>query len=164
MGTVRSVACFLLIVAPLAGCSRPARLAYEEDLARTPAGASHGVHSERLLAVMRGLDRLTRERLPQDVDVESEREVRVEELVELARAIADSAEQIPQAAFQAALTEPERVAFHQRAALLRERALALARDARALSPAQRARATAELKETCDGCHAEFRAPREADGG
>jgi len=155
-----SLAVLLLL---LAGCSRPARLAYEQELVRTPSGAHHAVHSERLLEVMRGLDRLTRERLPKDVDVESAREARVEEFVELALAIAASAEQIPQAAFQASLTGPERVEFHQRAALLREHALALARDARGLSPEQRARASAELHQACEGCHAEFRSPRrEAD--
>jgi hypothetical protein len=163
MPAARLLPRLVLLGSLLAGCQTPARRAYEEELARTPAGAHHGVHTERLLGVMRGLDRLTGERLPQDLDVESAGEVRVEELVELAEAIAASAEEIPQAAFQASLTEPERVAFHQRAALLRERALALARDARTLSPEQRAQATSQLRDVCDGCHAEFRAKRGADG-
>jgi cytochrome c556 len=146
----------------LAGC--PARHAYQEELSQAPPGEHHAVHTERLEQVMRGLDRLAEERLPQGVDVESTREARIAELVEVANAIAVSAERIPQAAWtEGSLTNPERVAFHQRAVRLRERARALADGAPTMTPAQRADAVAALRAACDGCHAEFRAPREPDG-
>jgi hypothetical protein len=152
----------LAVGGTVAGCTRPAPVVYEQELSEAPGPARHAVHSERLTQVMRGLDRLDQERLPQGLDLEVASGPWVAELVAVAQAIARSAEEIPQAAFQASLTESEHVAFHQRAALLRERALALARGAEQMSPEERSRAVVELRETCDGCHTEFRAPRESD--
>jgi cytochrome c556 len=147
---------------PLAGC--PARRAYQEELSQSPPGEHHAVHTERLEQVMRGLDRLSEERLPQGVDVESSREARIAELVEVANAIAASAERIPAAAWaEGSLTNPQRVAFHQHAARLRDRALALADGAPTMTPEARAEAVAGLRDACDACHAEFRAPRDPDG-
>lgn len=144
----------------LAGC--PARQAYREELAVTPAGSRHAVHTERLQRVMRGLDRLVRERPPQELDLDAASDPWLEELVATARDIAASAEEIPEAAWsEGSLTGPQRAEFHRRAALLRERALALADGAPAMTVEQRAEALNELQAVCDGCHAEFRAPRDA---
>jgi len=113
---------------------------------------------------MRGLDRLTRERPPQELDLETASDPWLDDLVATARAIAASAEEIPQAAWSDdSLTGPQRAEFHRRAALLRERALALARGAPDMTVAQRAEATSALRAVCDACHAEFRAPRATSG-
>lgn len=152
----------VVALAAVAACS--AREAYREELAETPAGSRHAVHTKRLQRVMRGLDRLTRERPPQELDLETASDPWLDELVATAEAIAASAEQIPEAAWsEGSLTGPERAEFHRRAALLRERALALARGAPDMTLEQRAEATRELSAVCDGCHAEFRAPRPAPG-
>jgi len=111
---------------------------------------------------MRGLDRLTRDRPPQELDLEAASDPWLGEIVAAAEAIAASAEEIPQAAWaDGSLTGPKRAEFHRRAALLRERALALANGAPQMTVAQRAEALSELSAVCDGCHAKFRAPRDA---
>ncbi|NNL66672.1 MAG: cytochrome c [Myxococcales bacterium] len=156
----------------LVACQGSAPDAYEEELAREPAASRHAVHSERLAEVMKSLDRLANERLPPEMDVETASGPWVAELVDVSEAIARSSEQIPQAAFQASLTRSEHVTFHQAAALLRERALRIAREAETMTPAERRGAVLDLRESCEGCHQDFRAPpedatdaaREADGG
>ena len=62
------------------GCARPAWVRYEERLEETAPASSHAVHAERLVEVMRGLDRLVEERLPRDMDKGWERDRRVEDL------------------------------------------------------------------------------------
>ncbi|MBW2315770.1 MAG: hypothetical protein JRH10_16470 [Deltaproteobacteria bacterium] len=128
-----------------------------------PTGAEHAVHTERLLGVMRGLDRLTEERPAETSDLEAANEASTAELVETARAIAASAEQIPQAAWSyGSLTTPERAAFHRRAATLRELALGIARDAEHMRLEQQVQAAWDLRDACDGCHSEFRGPRKLE--
>ncbi|MDX1649494.1 MAG: hypothetical protein R3263_06540, partial [Myxococcota bacterium] len=111
---------------------------YQEELARTPPAAEHAVHAERLADLMRGLARLTRERLPQALDVESARARRASGVREAAQAVAASEEL---------------------AATLEARARELASRAGDLpEPALRAR-LASLEEVCQRCHARFRIPR-----
>jgi cytochrome c556 len=147
-----------LLACGLAACAPPAQLSYEERLERTPAPAEHGVHSERLQQVMGGLERLSRERLPQAMDVREARERRVAVVVSVALAMADSAERIPAVVADVELEGEAREAFLGHAEALRRRALALAEAAPHLSmPALRAELDS-VEATCQACHQRFRPP------
>lgn len=149
-----------------AACGGPAQLRYEQRVEKTPAAAEHSVHSERLVELMRGLDRLRFERLPKAMDVEIERERQVREIEEVARSIARSAEQIPAAADRAQLDETERQEFLERADILRRKAEALGEESRRLTSEQLRAEVEAISETCDGCHARFRigSLRDPSGG
>ena len=150
-----------LLLGGVPGCGAPAQLRYEEALARTPAPAAHAVHGERLADLMRSLDRLQGERLPQALEVGVERERRAAAVREVALAMARSAAQIPEAA-----PGPEdpalRAEFLANARELERRARELA-DVAPDSPGgafdTRFRA---LEATCERCHARFRDGRSAE--
>lgn len=141
----------------------PARVRYEERLEDTAPAAAHGVHAQRLVEVMRSLDRLTEERLPQAMDADWEREQRVAEIASVAGAIAASARQIHTASDVRGLSHAEQRVFAGRALALEQRADALARDAATLTPEEIDLRVKELRESCAACHARFRdAPMEGD--
>jgi len=146
----------LVLALAAAGCAPPARVRYEERLEEVAAPAEHAVHSERLQEIMRGLDRLSRERLPQAFDVEAERKRRVAAVVEHALAMAESASRIAAAAPQAELEGPRLAAFEERARTLRERSLGLAREAPQLTVAEMHVRLEAIQDTCHACHARFR--------
>jgi hypothetical protein len=137
-----------------AGCSIPAQERYERRLEAAAGEEVHAVQSERLERVMRGLEELARERLPQALDVGALREARLREVGRVARGIAADAAGIPEAA---GAVDPEtRVELAMRAGDLQQRALALAAAAEA-GDARAARETARaLEDACAGCHERFR--------
>lgn len=150
-----------LLAAWLVACAPPAAERYEEELARTAPAAEHAVHAARLAELMRGLDRLTAERLPQAMDVQTERARRAERVRAAAEAVADSAARIPDAAgsFVAGLDEAERAVFTGLAETLEARAGRLAAEA-AVRPAPELEAgLEEVRGVCDACHVRFRIPR-----
>ncbi len=159
----RALACMLAAAAPVGsaiGCHGPAQVRYEEQLERTPAPAAHAVHSDRLAELMRALDRLRDERLPQAMEVGLERERRAEAVRAVALDLARSADRIPDAA-PAKLDAAERAEFDSLAHALERRALDVAdaaprASARALEDRVRA-----LEESCDRCHARFRVPKDS---
>jgi hypothetical protein len=152
-------------VAPLAvlACAPPARVRYEERLEATTPAEAHAVHAERLVAVMRGLDRLVEERLPRAMDEEWERERRVEELVTVARALASSARRIHTRAEARDWSHAEQRAFAGRALVLEQRADALAESAATLTPEEVSERVEELREACAACHRRFRDPLPGEG-
>jgi len=153
------VAGVLLAAAIGAGaCRGPALWQYEEALAETPAPAAHAVHEGRLAALMRDMDRLRDERLPQAIDPEADAREQAREVARVARALAESATEI--AAAEPPGLGPERsAAFRALAESLRRASLRLADDAAALSERERRVRLAEIDATCDGCHGRFRIPR-----
>jgi len=154
---------WLALLASLAlACGGPLQQRYEEELAETPAPAAHAVHGMRLAELMRGLERLRSERLPQAMDVETERESRAQLVSEVALAMADSAERIPEATEVATLDPDRRREFLERAEALRRGALALAQRAGRRPPVSLDADVAALEATCQGCHQRFRA--DAVGG
>jgi len=152
----RVLAASLVLALAAAGCAPPARIRYEERLEEVAAPAEHAVHSERLQEIMRGLDRLSRQRLPQSFDVEAERRRRAAEVVEHALAMAESASRIAEAVPKAELEDPRRAAFEERARTLRERSLELAGEAPRLSAAEMHMRLAAIRDTCNDCHERFR--------
>jgi cytochrome c556 len=148
-----SIALLLLL---LSACGPASRIRYEERLAETPVPARHWLESERLSQVMRRLDRLASERLPQAFDVHIERERQVEEVVRIARSMAESAERIPDTVADAPFDEDERAEFLGRARALRESAQWLADEAEGLSPEELRAQVRAIEESCGGCHRRFR--------
>jgi cytochrome c556 len=152
----RTLATLLLGMA--ACCGGPARVRYERGLERTPAPARHAVHSERLGELMRGLERLRFERLPQAMDVHRERQLQTQEIARAAAAMAASAEEIREAAGELALEPDEQEAFLLLAEDLRRRCQQLADTVELLSPAQRRASAEAIGSTCARCHERFRIP------
>lgn len=144
-------------VAGLAGCSAPAQLRYEAALEAAPPGASHGIHDERLRQLMRELDRLRNERLPQALDKAEEEERDAASIARVAGAMADSAPRIASSA-PPRLSAPERVELRQLADALESQARTLAARARTLTPDERAARLEEIDLTCRTCHSRFRIP------
>ena len=144
-------------------CGGPAALRYDEEVERSPSAAVHSVHGERLVQLMRELDRLRDERLPKALDVEVELERQGREVARVARAMAESATLIATAA-PARLDSEERKEFLALADRLRHRSEALAEDAHELTPAQRNDRLAEIDVTCGQGHGRFRIPRGSDDG
>jgi len=138
-------------------CRGPAEWRYEGELAGTPAGAAHAVHDARLAEVMRGLDSLRRERLPQALDPEAAAARQAREVARVARAMAESARRIAAVAPER-LDADERAVLADLAARLARLCDELAADAPALdADAQRERLAA-IDATCRGCHERLRIP------
>jgi cytochrome c556 len=145
----------------LAACAPPAQIRYETRLEEVPAAATHAIHDERLEQLMRGLERLQGARLPQALDLAEQRERQVEELVEVAQAMAGSADRIRAVGASLGLDDADREAFLHLASQLEERSRELAREAPGQPPeALRSRVRA-IEETCNGCHQRFRIDRES---
>ena len=149
---------WLLLAVAVAGCRGPAQRRYEQTLEQTPEAASHAVHSERLHELMGGLARLSRERLPQAMDVAGEREWREQQIAEVGRSLAASAASIPEASGELGLDAEEQQEFVQLALELRRRAQELAATAPELSPAALRERAAAVERACADCHARFRIP------
>ncbi len=129
------------------------------DPATLPAAGEHAIYSEQLTERMRALDALTRERLPQALDVRAALAPRIGEVADACRAIARSADAIAEAAEQLDLTASERTQFVALAGTLRQRALRLAERAPELSTDALRGEVERIEATCDRCHARFRIPR-----
>lgn len=153
-----------LMTLTASGCSGPAQVRYEEELQTTPAPERHALHSERLEQHMRGLERLALRRLPRALDKQEAEDRRKAEVAEVARALADSASRIADAAQTLELDDAERREFLGLAEALRRQAQQLAEEAPRL-PADEMRDRAQaLDARCAGCHERFRIPRRPDGG
>jgi len=140
-------------VAALLSCARPAEDRYERDLASASPAAEHAVHRERLDWAMRKLGRLRNERLPKALDPELDRRRRIEAVVEISAAMAESAERIDSSG---PMESPEREDFAARAARLRDLSLELAQRSETLTPEELQAQIRSIDETCRGCHAVFR--------
>jgi hypothetical protein len=154
----RGAGLLALLVASAAapGCRGPAQVRYEEALEQAPAPAAHAVHGERLVDVMRALERLRDERLPAAFDVEAERERRGRRVSEVALAMAAAAERIPPAAAERPLDPAERAEFLRLADGLARRARHLAEAAPRLEPQELRGAIEGIEQTCSACHGRFR--------
>lgn len=142
-------------------CARSGQERYEEALSRTGPAARHAVHAARLAELMRGLERLTDDRLPQALDVAAAREQRAEAIREVALGVASSARGIPDAVgdLETQLDPPSQAAFVALSEELGARASALAEDVPGPSETSLEGRVAELHAVCDACHERFRVPR-----
>ncbi len=116
----------------------------------------HALRGEALRATMQELDRVRRGRMPQELDEARATALQGEAIARSARSLAETAAQIESAAPLASLEADDREAFHRLASDLRERAAALAADARALPAAELRARLLEIDATCDACHRRYR--------
>jgi cytochrome c556 len=129
---------------------------YERRLEETDIQARHALHDARLQELMRGIQRLSEDRLPKSLDVEGPLRFQAQEVAQIARVLSDSAMRIPEAGDGARMSPIDRAEFNALARELQEHAAALARAADALR-ADEARSQLEaIQQTCQGCHVRFR--------
>jgi cytochrome c556 len=144
-----------LVLVASSGCSPSAQRRYEQDLSRAPAASQHAVHSQRLQALMRSLDTLLNKRLPQAMDLESSRAMRAEEIAQVAGALSESADLIPETTLSLEMNEEDRSDFLALAERLRQRAALLDPPDASLTPAQINERIGAVAQTCDTCHDRF---------
>jgi hypothetical protein len=146
----------LALLPTLAVCALPAQRRYEQDLSRAPGAAQHAVHSQRVQSLMRSLDVLMHERLPQQMDLSTERATRIGEIAAVARSLAESADLLAGALAPIELSSEDRETFLALAAQMRERAALLGEADASLSTSQLREEIASIEQTCNECHARFR--------
>jgi len=151
----RAAVCAAVLALAVA-CTRPTQLVYDAEVAETPVGARHAVHSERIRELMAGLDRLERGRLPQAMDVELERDRRIDDVARAARDLAESAGELADLAPKLDLDAVKREAFVGHARALERDTRALADEAPVLSVAAMRERTLAIRTDCDRCHDQFR--------
>ncbi|MBW2269315.1 MAG: cytochrome c [Deltaproteobacteria bacterium] len=156
----RALGTALLLAACIgAGCGGPAQLRYEQEVAHAPQSAEHAVHGRRLAQLMRELDRLRRERLPQAIDLRAEETRKAGEIARVASAMAEAADRIPEAASDVGLAGEEREAFTALAESLARRSRRLADDAGNISATAVQVRLRTIETDCEACHQRFRIPR-----
>ena len=146
----------LAAIAGLLACSAPRQIEYERRVEETDPGAVHAVHDARLQELMQSIQRLADDRLPKSLDVDEPRRARAQEVVEIARALADSAERIPEASQSASMSATDRAAFEALARQLQEQATTLAAMTDGMQADEAEAALAAIQQTCRSCHARFR--------
>jgi hypothetical protein len=143
-------------------CSAPHSTLNEPAGPPAESATLHALHSARLRKIMRDLDRLTSDRLPQEMDVSAERNRRLRELAVAADAMASAAQGIPGAASDVALSAPHRGVFPMMAEILRDQAIVLRQRAEADDPRGAEAVLEQITVTCNACHALFRQPLPAE--
>lgn len=138
------------------GCGREPPPSYEQRLADTRKPALHAVRKERLRELMADMNRLAMERLPQEMDVSSQRARDARELAAVAEALADDAKAIPAVLADVRMSEEDRRVFISYADKLADEAVDLARLARAASLRNAQAKMDEMVTTCNACHSAFR--------
>lgn len=158
-GTPRSLLLggLTILLAALSSCIQPAQQRYEEFLLETPQPAQHAVHSERLREIMRNLERLTVDRLPQSMDLGVERQRRIEEVARIALGMAATADRIPDVLTENELDEVQRNEFLRLAQDLHDSSLELSRRAPELTLSKMSSELDAIDAICKACHRRFRA-------
>jgi len=123
-----------------------------------PTPALHAVHSEQLQNLMTELGQASAEDWPQemaDLRSDQDEQARFRKAHQLARALAISAKQIPQAIADVPMAEAKRAAFLAGADELEQKAAQLEATAAAQDLRRMQSALSKIKMTCCGCHAQF---------
>lgn len=152
----RWIACGALLGA--LACRAPGAFHTRANRAAREGVTAHAFHNEQIAAIMRDLDRFTWDRLPREMDIEGERNRRLDELAAAADAMAAAAARIPDSMDEVALSDAHRAVFVALADTLRQQALALRARAEADDFRQTAGLLDEIQATCASCHALFRDP------
>lgn len=146
----------VLVTLALTSCASSPRAEYATRPADKGAPALHAVHNERLQAVMSELNHLTHDRLPQEFDIEAERDRRLAEAAEVAGAIAHTAKRIPDVLPRLDLNEEQRDRFVELSDKLEVEAFDLERLARQKSARGMEEGLDRLVAACHACHTAFR--------
>jgi hypothetical protein len=124
---------------------------------------AHPVHSVDLLAAMAELEKLTLDELSANLESDTMREARLDEVERISAALASSAATLPSMLYSLDLPADEAVRFRELADQLGSDAVSL-RDRAASGNLETAKDEREvLLATCNACHAEFRVMPPASG-
>lgn len=149
---------FLILGGGAPSCGNNVRTNMELESTIPPKTAQiHALHSEKLRQVMRNLQGLAHDRLPQELDVQDQRGRYFEEISGAADAMANAAGELPEIVPELGLTGDALGIFLKMAARLQSRALALGRHAAEKNLKETALALEEIKKTCEACHSLYHA-------
>ncbi len=151
---VFAVTLFLLLVGP--SCRQRPMEEYRRRLERTDKAALHAVHSERLRQIMAELERLSLNQLPQEMDVEAERQRQIGQMSPVAQAMAEAALHIPDVLEEVELSDEKLQVFVDLAEKLGNQAEELHRQAEQQSLSGVSETLESIGATCSACHSAFR--------
>lgn len=137
------------------GCTPRGAVDESPDRGR-PGAATHAVRARKLKKIMAELDYLRSQRLPQELDTDSDRAARIDDIRTTADSLAHAAEDIPSVLTEVQLSRSDQDLFYQLAEQLNARALELRDRAADADPAVIDAAFASVVSTCDACHSRFR--------
>lgn len=160
----------VLLAAVIGSCATPQQTTSSAEASgATPAGAEsvplparHAMHSERLLEIMRKLDRRRRVSWPQEVEDEYRRADKASQAREferskaLAGALASAAEAIPDAIRDIEMSDEDRLGFHAQVDRLHKGAIELQETADRGDAAAMRNVMARIDATCNECHQKYR--------
>jgi cytochrome c556 len=118
--------------------------------------AVHGYHATKLREVMAELDRVVAQRLPQELDIESQRQARFDEVQAAADALLTTAAEIPSVLGEVRLSRSDAEYFRDLADRLHDAAGRLHEQAAARDLSSARRSLEEIMSTCHACHTAFR--------
>ncbi len=154
----RSLAALLLPVLGLSALLIAGSCRQTKDV--TPVGddetQKHVIHSERLVGVMRGLQSMANERLPQELEVQSERERKIAHVKNVAKHMVSSARNLPKIMKEVNLPDDAKGKFLELATQLEQQSAALEGEASKLTIAQIRERVDTIRVTCSLCHSSFR--------
>lgn len=164
MRTKRSLPFALLCVLLATGCTAGPKSTAKDPSFPIPQGGSrvaHAVQSAELREAMYSLEKITTNRLPEELGHNGGRRVDLERVAALADTLARTAAEIPDALIASPLPPDEERRFRELAEQLVRDAFAL-RDRAILGEVGSARdETEQLLSTCNACHSFARVPRTA---
>ena len=129
---------------------------YRALLLETGKPALHAIHSQRLADVMRHLDDLALERLPQELDPHTERERQMDEIEEIAVSLARTCEHIADALSENDMSAADHELYLILASRLGDQAGQLGDCAAEREVVRVEEAMEQMTATCNACHSLFR--------
>lgn len=139
-----------------ASCSQTSQRHYETEVATAEKTSLHAVHDERLRQVMRRLQTLTADRLPQEMDVRMINRTEARELADIAGSLASSSDEIPATLTSAELGDNDRAGFERLAMQLRADADQVRSYAERGDMDGVKMAVHNMTRTCNACHDAYR--------
>jgi cytochrome c556 len=147
-----STTCLAILLA--AGCASQ-RVADEWAEDGPSKAAVHAVRAHKLKNIMRELDYLRSQRLPQELATDTTDAERIDDIRAAADSLAYAAEDIPSVLSEVRLSKEDENLFYRLAEQLNERSLHL-RDSAGAQPATLDAAFEGVVSTCNACHSRFR--------
>lgn len=144
-------------------CQRTPREEYEQRVDEAGQPLQHAIHSERLTEIMKGLERLNGEKLPQEVDPEPVQQRRIAEIIEVAGAMEESAAHIPDVLGDVELSKERRSQFVAMADELGALSRELKEKGKDLNVAEINAEMEKIRGVCQSCHQKFRILPEVSG-
>lgn len=146
-----------VLVGIISACHPQKEKPYANRVRETPPPTLHAVHSQHLTEIMYDLERLSEERLPQELDPEVDQPRRLRELADVALSLATAAADIPLALPEGEMPETDQELFLILVDRLRDQAIGLNQCATERNLDVAEIQVEDIQATCDACHNLFRA-------